>query len=70
LVASFLPGFLKPLVAVMPLTCLSDALRQLMVGAAGLHPLWLRNARKSRVILRNEKLTRAGESLMIPLDRT
>jgi ABC-2 type transport system permease protein len=36
-----LPDYLKPAVDVMPLTYLSDALRQLMVGAAPLHPLWL-----------------------------
>ena len=36
-----LPDFLRPLVAAMPLTYLSDALRQIMVGAQPLHPLWL-----------------------------
>ncbi len=39
--AEMLPDFFKPLVNAMPLTYLSDALRQLMVGAAPLHPLWL-----------------------------
>jgi len=64
LVASLLADFFKPLVAVMPLTYLSDALRQLMVGTAGLHPLWLRNARKSRAILRNEKSGRGNAFLV------
>ncbi|MBN1581582.1 MAG: ABC transporter permease [Anaerolineae bacterium] len=36
-----LPSYFRPLVAVMPLTYLSDALRQLMVGAAPLYPLWV-----------------------------
>jgi ABC-2 type transport system permease protein len=36
-----LPDFLQPVVDLMPLTYLTDALGQLMVGAAGLHPLWL-----------------------------
>jgi ABC-2 type transport system permease protein len=36
-----LPGFFKPLVNAMPLTYLSDALRQIMVGAIPLHPLGL-----------------------------
>jgi ABC-2 type transport system permease protein len=36
-----LPTFLRPVVDVMPLTYLSDALGQLMVGASPLHPLWL-----------------------------
>jgi ABC-2 type transport system permease protein len=36
-----LPNFLRPVVAVMPLTYLNDALRQIMVGAPPLHPLWL-----------------------------
>jgi ABC-2 type transport system permease protein len=36
-----LPAFFKPVVSLMPLTYLSDALRQLMVGASPLHPLWL-----------------------------
>jgi ABC-2 type transport system permease protein len=36
-----LPSFFKPLVAVMPLTYLGDALRQLMIGTAPMHPLWL-----------------------------
>lgn len=30
-----------PQVAFMPLTYLTDALRQIMVGASSLHPLWL-----------------------------
>jgi ABC-2 type transport system permease protein len=36
-----LPAFFKPVVAMMPLTYLSDALRQLMVAAPPLHPLWV-----------------------------
>lgn len=36
-----LPAYFKPVVAIMPLTYLTDALRQLMVGATPLHPLWL-----------------------------
>lgn len=36
-----LPAYFRPLVAIMPLTYLSDALRQLMVGASPLHPLWV-----------------------------
>jgi ABC-2 type transport system permease protein len=36
-----LPAYFKPLVAIMPLTYLSDALRQLMVGASPLYPLWV-----------------------------
>jgi ABC-2 type transport system permease protein len=36
-----LPSFLKPLVALSPLTYLTDALGQLMVGAPALNPLWL-----------------------------
>lgn len=36
-----LPDFFRPVVAAMPLTYLSDALRQLMVGAPPLYPLWL-----------------------------
>ena len=36
-----LPAVFKPLAALMPLTYLSDALRQIMVGAAPLYPLWL-----------------------------
>jgi len=36
-----LPDFLKPAVDVLPLTYLTDALGQLMVASAGLHPLWL-----------------------------
>ena len=36
-----LPSFFRPVVAVMPLTYLSDALRQIIVGAPPLHPLWL-----------------------------
>lgn len=39
--AEVLPGFFRPLVNAMPLTYLSDALRQLMVGAAPLYPLGL-----------------------------
>ena len=36
-----LPSFFKPVVHLSPLTYLTDALRQLMVGAPGLNPLWL-----------------------------
>jgi len=36
-----LPAFFRPVVAMMPLTYLTDALRQIMVGAPPLHPLWL-----------------------------
>jgi len=36
-----LPGFLRPVAAAMPLTYLADALEQVMLGAPGLHPLWL-----------------------------
>jgi len=35
-----LPAYFRPLAAIMPLTYLSDALRQIMVGAAPLYPLW------------------------------
>ena len=36
-----LPAYLKPLAAIMPLTYLSDGLRQIMVGASPLYPLWV-----------------------------
>jgi ABC-2 type transport system permease protein len=36
-----LPAYFRPLVAIMPLTYLSDALRQIMVGASPLYPLWV-----------------------------
>jgi ABC-2 type transport system permease protein len=36
-----LPSFFKPLIAISPLTYLTDALKQLMVGAPALNPLWL-----------------------------
>ena len=36
-----LPAYFRPLVAIMPLTYLSDALRQTMVGASALYPLWV-----------------------------
>ena len=36
-----LPAYFRPLVAIMPLTYLSDALRQTMVGASPLYPLWV-----------------------------
>ena len=36
-----LPAYFKPLVAIMPLTYMSDALRQLMVGASPMYPLWV-----------------------------
>lgn len=38
---SQLPSFFKPVVHASPLTYLTDALGQLMVGAPGLNPLWL-----------------------------
>jgi ABC-2 type transport system permease protein len=36
-----LPSFFKPLIAISPLSYLTDALKQLMVGAPALNPLWL-----------------------------
>jgi ABC-2 type transport system permease protein len=36
-----LPDFFRPVVAAMPLTYLSDALRQIIVAAPPLHPLWV-----------------------------
>ncbi|MFZ5823418.1 MAG: ABC transporter permease [Bacillota bacterium] len=36
-----LPEFLRPVTAAMPLTYLGDALRQTMLGAAPLYPLWV-----------------------------
>jgi ABC-2 type transport system permease protein len=36
-----LPSYFRPLAAAMPLTYISDALRQTMVGAAPLYPLWV-----------------------------
>jgi ABC-2 type transport system permease protein len=36
-----MPAFMKPVVNAMPLTYLGDALRQIMVGATPLHPLYL-----------------------------
>ena len=36
-----LPDFFKPVVNIMPLTYLTDALRQIMVAAPPLYPLWL-----------------------------
>jgi ABC-2 type transport system permease protein len=36
-----LPATFRPLAAIMPLTYLNDALRQTMVGAPPLHPLWI-----------------------------
>ena len=36
-----LPSFFKPLVVLSPLTYLTDAFKQLMVGAPPLNPLWL-----------------------------
>jgi ABC-2 type transport system permease protein len=36
-----LPDFFRPVAAALPLTYLSDALRQIIVGAPPLHPLWL-----------------------------
>ena len=37
----FMPDFLKPVVAIVPLTYLADALRQIMVGSNPLHSLML-----------------------------
>jgi len=39
--ADMLPGFFQPIVKVLPLTYLSDLLRQAMVGASGIYPIWL-----------------------------
>lgn len=36
-----MPAFIKPIINIMPLTYLGDALRQIMVGATPFHPLWL-----------------------------
>lgn len=38
---AMLPAFVRPIVDVMPLTYLGDALRQAMLGSAPLYPLWL-----------------------------
>lgn len=38
---NMLPPFLKPVAQAMPLTYLGDALKQTMLGAAGLYPLWV-----------------------------
>jgi ABC-2 type transport system permease protein len=35
----FMPDFLKPIVQIIPLTYLADALRQIMVGSNPMHPL-------------------------------
>jgi ABC-2 type transport system permease protein len=40
----FMPDFLKPVVQIVPLTYLADALRQIMVGSNPLHPLALDGA--------------------------
>jgi len=37
----WMPGFLRPVIYVLPLTYLGDALRQVMVGASPFVPLWL-----------------------------
>jgi ABC-2 type transport system permease protein len=39
--ADMLPGFFQPIVKALPLTYLSDLLRQAMVGAPGSYPIWL-----------------------------
>jgi ABC-2 type transport system permease protein len=39
--ADFLPSFFQPVVAIMPLTYLSDLLRQTMVGMSPMHPMAL-----------------------------
>ncbi|MCJ7551438.1 MAG: ABC transporter permease [Anaerolineae bacterium] len=36
-----LPAYFKPLVAILPLTYLSDGLRQIMIGASPMFPLWV-----------------------------
>jgi ABC-2 type transport system permease protein len=38
--AEMLPAFFRPLADLLPLTYLSDLLRQSMVGASAMHPLW------------------------------
>jgi ABC-2 type transport system permease protein len=38
---AFMPSFLQPVAALLPLTYLGDALRQTMVGGAPYAPLWL-----------------------------
>ncbi len=38
---AFMPEFLQPIAALMPLTYLGDALRQVMVGGVPYAPLWL-----------------------------
>jgi ABC-2 type transport system permease protein len=38
---AFMPEFLRPIAALMPLTYLGDALRQTMVGGAAYAPLWV-----------------------------
>jgi ABC-2 type transport system permease protein len=35
------PGWLRPVVSLLPLTYLADALRQVMVGATPAYSLWL-----------------------------
>jgi ABC-2 type transport system permease protein len=39
--ADMLPAFFRPVVSAMPLTYLSDLLRQTMVGAPAVHPIGL-----------------------------
>jgi ABC-2 type transport system permease protein len=39
--AEMLPGFFQPIVKALPLTYLSDLLRQAMVGATANYPIWL-----------------------------
>ena len=36
-----MPKWLKPVAQAMPLTYLGDAMRQVMVGASAVHPIWL-----------------------------
>jgi hypothetical protein len=36
-----MPSYLKPWVALSPLTYLTDTLKQLMAGAPAVYPLWL-----------------------------
>jgi ABC-2 type transport system permease protein len=37
----FMPDFMRPIIAIMPLTYLGDAMRQVMVEATPVYPLWV-----------------------------
>jgi ABC-2 type transport system permease protein len=39
--AEMLPSFLKPVMQVIPVTYLADALRQIMSGFTPMYPLWV-----------------------------